>query len=106
MEVYFKNLTSEEVSIEKLVEDLAMLANDVEDFVRVSGAGLAEDSREQLMTALQRIKTRCESLKGHALAGAKATDRAIRRHPYPSLGIVFAAGVVLGAAVFARRRRS
>jgi len=104
MEVFFKNLTSDETSIEKLVEDLAMLANDVEDLVRVSGAGLGEESRRELMTALERIKMRCESLKAHAMAGARETDRVIRRYPYPSLGIAIGAGLVLGALLCRRRR--
>ena len=104
MEVFFKNLTSDETSIEKLVEDLAMLANDVEDLVRVSGANLAEESRQQLMSALQRVKARCESLRVHAVAGVRATDRAIRKHPYPSLGVAFAGGLLLGALLLCRRR--
>jgi ElaB/YqjD/DUF883 family membrane-anchored ribosome-binding protein len=103
MEVYFKNLTSEETSIEKLVEDLAMLANDVEDLVRVSGASLGEESRQQLMTAVERIKRRSDSLRVHAVAGVRATDRAIRSHPYSSLGVAVAAGLILGALLFRRR---
>jgi MYXO-CTERM domain-containing protein len=104
MEVFFKNLTSDETSIEKLVEDLAMLANDVEDLVRVSGANLGEESRQELMTAVQKIKARCESIKEHAVAGVRATDRAIRTHPYSSLGVAFTGGLVLGALLFWRRR--
>ena len=104
MEVFFKNLTSDETSIEKLVEDLAMLANDVEDLVRVSGATLGEASRRELMSALQRVKMRLESLRVQAVAGVRATDRVIRKHPYPSLGVAFAGGVLLGALILCRRR--
>src|SRR5688572_16287177 len=99
MEVFFKNLTGEEVSIEKLVEDLTVLAQDVEELVKVSGANLGEESKEQLATAVQRIKHRCENLKGRALAGAKATDRAIRTHPYVTLGIALGVGFIFGALV-------
>src|SRR5688572_9378917 len=99
MEVFFKNLTGEEVSIEKLVEDLTVLAQDVEDLVKVSSANLGEESKEQLVTAIQCVKARCESLKTQAVAGAKATDRAIRMHPYTSLGIAVGVGFVLGALV-------
>lgn len=102
MEVFFKNLTGEEVSIEKLVEDLTVLAQDVEDLVKVSSANLGEESKEQLVTAIQRVKARCESLKTHAVAGAKATDRAIRMHPYTSLGIAVGVGFALGALVKSR----
>src|SRR5688572_14957512 len=97
MEVFFKNLTGEEVSIEKLVDDLTLLAQDIEELVKVSGAHLGEESKEQLVTAVQRIKNRCERLKFQAIAGAKATDRAIRMHPYTSLGIAVGVGFALGA---------
>jgi ElaB/YqjD/DUF883 family membrane-anchored ribosome-binding protein len=99
MEVFFKNLTGEEVSIEKLVEDLTVLAQDVEELVKVSSVNLGEDSKEQLRSAAQRIRVRCERLKEHAIAGAKATDRAIRLHPYTALGIAVGVGFVLGAIV-------
>ena len=102
MEVFFKNLTGEEVSIEKLVEDLTVLAQDVEELVKVSSANLGTESKEQLATAIERVKTRCERLKTHALAGAKATDRAIRMHPYVSLGIAAGVGFILGALVNSR----
>jgi len=99
MEVFFKNLTGEEVSIEKLVEDLTVLAQDVEELVKVSSANLAPESKEQLVSAAQRIKMRCENLKAHALAGARATDRAIRTHPYATLGVALGVGFILGALV-------
>ena len=102
MEVFFKNLTGEEVSIEKLVEDLTMLADDVEHLVKVSSANLGEESKEQLITAVQRVKNRCERLKTQAIAGAKATDHAIRMHPYTSLGIAVGVGFLLGALVNSR----
>ena len=104
MEVFFKNLTGEEVSIDKLVEDLAVLAQDVEELVKVSAANLGEESKEQLVTAAQRIKVRCERLKAHAVAGAKATDRAIRLHPYTFLGVAVGIGFVLGALVNSARK--
>ena len=102
MEVYFKNLTGDEVSVEKLVEDLMMLADDVEHLVRATGANLSEGSRQELMTAAQRIKSRCEAVKTHAIAGARATDKAIRTHPYLSLGVALAVG--FGIASLLQRR--
>jgi ElaB/YqjD/DUF883 family membrane-anchored ribosome-binding protein len=97
MEVYFKNLTAEGVPVEKLVEDLVVLANDVEGLVKATAAGLPEHSKEQIMTALQRFKAQCEHFRVHALAGVQATDRFIRRYPYYALGGVFGTGFLLGA---------
>jgi len=104
MEVFFKNLTGEEVSIEKLVEDLTVLAQDVEELVKVSAGPLGEESKEQLASAVHRIKVRSERLKRQAIAGARATDRAIRLHPYTSLGIAVGLGFVLGALTNGERR--
>ena len=97
MEVYFKNLSSEEISTEKLVEDLMLLVHDAEDLIAATGASLAEESRAQLRTALERVKSRSEKIKEHALASARATDRLIRKHPYSSLGLAFGAGLLIGA---------
>ena len=104
MEVFFKNLTGEEVSIEKLVEDLTVLAQDVEELVKVSAGNLGEESKEQLVSAAKRIRARCERLKTQAVAGAKATDRAIRLHPYTSLGIAVGVGFILGALAKSGRK--
>lgn len=103
MEVYFKNLTSEEVSTEKLVEDLTMLVQDAEELVKATGANLTEATKQELVTALQRLKTRSEQIKRRAVAGARATDQFIRDNPYRSLGVVFGLGMIAGMIVNRRR---
>jgi ElaB/YqjD/DUF883 family membrane-anchored ribosome-binding protein len=50
-----------------------------------------------MQSALERVKTRGQRIKQQALAGARATDRVIRRYPYQSLGVVFGLGLLLGA---------
>ena len=97
MEVYFDNLTAENASLEKLAEDVTMLVQDAEALVQASGGKLSEESKAELESALQRVKTRGERIKQQALAGARATDRVIREYPYQSLGVVFAVGVLIGA---------
>jgi ElaB/YqjD/DUF883 family membrane-anchored ribosome-binding protein len=99
MEVYFKNLSSDEVTTEKLVEDLRILVQDAEQLVKATGSNIAEASREELLTALQRLKLRAEQMRHQAVAGARATDRLIRRNPYRSLGLVFAAGLAMGMII-------
>ena len=37
MEVYFKNLSSDEISTEKLVEDLMLLVHDAENLIAATG---------------------------------------------------------------------
>ena len=104
MEVFFKNLSSDEVSTEKLVEDLTNLVQDAEKLVNATGAAIPEASREELRTALERLKARSEQIKQRAVAGARATDRLIRNNPYRSLAVIFGIGMIAGMIV--NRRRS
>lgn len=96
MEVYFDNLTAENASLDKLAEDVTLLLQDAEALVQASGGVLPEATKAELASALERVKTRGERIRGQALAGARATDRIIRRYPYQSLGVVFGLGVLLG----------
>jgi len=102
MEVYFDNLTAEDASLDKLAEDVTMLLQDAEALVQASGGKLSETSKAELESALERVKTRGQRIKQQALAGARATDRVIRRYPYQSLGVVFGLGILVG--VLLRRK--
>jgi ElaB/YqjD/DUF883 family membrane-anchored ribosome-binding protein len=62
----------------------------------------AKEARSRLAAALESAKETCETLQEKAMAGAKATDRAIREHPYQSIGIAFGVGLLIG--VLAGRR--
>jgi ElaB/YqjD/DUF883 family membrane-anchored ribosome-binding protein len=42
------------------------------------------------------LKAGVTEVKQRALTGAKTTDRAVREHPYKTLGIVFGLGVLVG----------
>ena len=42
------------------------------------------------------LKTGATQLRQKAVSGARATDESIRRNPYPSMGIIFGLGVLLG----------
>jgi ElaB/YqjD/DUF883 family membrane-anchored ribosome-binding protein len=53
----------------------------------------------RLTQALDTAKSRVQE---STVAGAKATDRAIREHPYESLGVAFGLGVLIGVLI-ARR---
>jgi ElaB/YqjD/DUF883 family membrane-anchored ribosome-binding protein len=74
METYFKNITAEDGSKEKLARDFKILATDSKHLL--SGA---------------RRKT-VEELR----AGARAADRIVREHPYASIVLGFGAGLLAG----------
>ena|ERR1051325_7508543 len=96
MEVFFKNLSAEGIQTDRLVGDLVALVEDTETFLKNTGAALAQESRDQLLTRLERVKVCSAKIREHALAGARATDKIIRGHPYSSLGLVLIAGMALG----------
>ena len=97
MEVYFKNLTAENASLDQLAGDVSLLVQEAETLVQATGANLSEASKAELVSVLERVKTRGERIKQQALAGVRATDRIIRQYPYQSLGIVFGLGILVGA---------
>jgi ElaB/YqjD/DUF883 family membrane-anchored ribosome-binding protein len=50
----------------------------------------------------QALDTAKVKVQENTVASAKATDRAIREHPYESLGVAFGLGVLIGVMI-ARR---
>ena len=62
------------VNIDQFVEDLKVVVKDGEELLR---AGVS-------------------TAKERAIAGARTTDKAVRQHPYQTLGIVFGLGVLIG----------
>jgi ElaB/YqjD/DUF883 family membrane-anchored ribosome-binding protein len=99
METYFSNMTAGEGTKEKFVHDLTTLVNDAEELVKATGGQLADKSKTELVTALDRVKTSCRRMQDQAIAGARSADRAIRGHPYQSVGIAFGVGLLIGVLV-------
>jgi ElaB/YqjD/DUF883 family membrane-anchored ribosome-binding protein len=60
--------------------------------------------RAKLDTAVEKAKAVCERLQAQTVAAAKASDKAVREHPYQAAGIAFGVGILIGVLV-ARRRR-
>jgi ElaB/YqjD/DUF883 family membrane-anchored ribosome-binding protein len=92
---------------EKLVTDLKTVARDAEDLVKVTAGEVGEKAREartRLMAAMEKVKDSAKVVQEKTMAGAKATDQAIRTHPYQSIGIAFAAGLLIGVLAGRRNR--
>ena len=96
MEVYYKDLISEGTSLEKLVDDLALVVQGADELAQASGVNLPEEKRQEIRTRLARLKEQCAKLRGQAVAGARATDKLLRQHPYSSLGIAIGCGLLIG----------
>jgi ElaB/YqjD/DUF883 family membrane-anchored ribosome-binding protein len=102
METYFSNMTAEEGTKGKLLRDLSTLARDAEELVKAAGSQMADKSKAELLRTLERIKIRCSQLSGHVTVGAREADRVIRDHPYQSIGLSFAVGLLIGVLVTRR----
>ena len=90
---------STEVNTEQIVHDLKNVARDAEDLIKATAGEISEktrDARARLATALESAKESCERWEEKAMAGAKVTDQAIRKHPYEAIGLAFGLGVLLG----------
>src|SRR5258706_12038342 len=104
MELYYKDLISEDASLEKLVDDLMLVVQGADAFVEDAGANLAGDQKAEIVTRLTQLKQSCRRVKQQAVAGALATNKLLRQYPYSSVGFAFAVGLLVGALI--ERKRS
>jgi ElaB/YqjD/DUF883 family membrane-anchored ribosome-binding protein len=70
--------------------------------VRETAENIAGRAREMGNAAVEKAQALYETASNKAIAGAKATDRAIRENPYQALGIAFGVGLLIG---FLTRRK-
>src|SRR5207245_2086939 len=96
MELYYKDLISEEASLEKLVDDLMLVVQGADEFVQAAGLALGQQPKAEIASRLERLRESCLRAKERAYAGARATDKLVRQHPYSSLGLAFTVGLVAG----------
>jgi ElaB/YqjD/DUF883 family membrane-anchored ribosome-binding protein len=79
--------------------DMGTLAEDARALMAatadVAGEKVAQ-ARKRLAGALERGKEICSRVRERAVECSKATDEAVREHPYQAMGIALGVGVVLG----------
>ena len=85
-----------------LTEDARALVAATSD---VAGEKIGE-ARKRLVAALERGKEAYGQVRDKAVKSAKATDQAVREHPYQVLGIAFGVGVIIGLLAVRRRARN
>ncbi len=94
-----------EINTDRLVSDLKTVTKDAEELLKtVSGeeGNGSHDIRMRLSSAIESAKATYHRLEEKAVAGAKATDKVIREHPYESLGVAFGLGLLVGVLVTRR----
>jgi ElaB/YqjD/DUF883 family membrane-anchored ribosome-binding protein len=93
---------TEQANMEKLMADLKTLTRDAEALMQATAGQTGEkvsELRQRLSAALESAKATCHRLEERAIAGAKAADRAIREHPYESIGVAFGLGLLIGVLI-------
>ncbi|MCL5096327.1 MAG: hypothetical protein M1608_02075 [Candidatus Omnitrophica bacterium] len=99
METFFNNLSAEEGTKKKLLRDLTTLLGDTEELVKLASENWTKKTKEDLIEAMEKIKTGCEEIRAKAVVCANATDQNIRRYPYPWVGFAFGVGLLAGLLV-------
>lgn len=90
---------------EQATDTYKNVTQDAETFVRETATGLSEKAREaraRLAASLASAKANLSKLNEQAAEKAREADKVIRDHPYPSIGIAFGIGILIGVLV-ARR---
>ncbi len=103
MEVYFKELISREASLEKLVDDLQRVVQGADEYVRAIDADLSEGPRTEVAHRLHRLREGCHRINSEIATGARATDRLVRKSPYPFIGGAVLLGMIVGTRLRAGR---
>jgi ElaB/YqjD/DUF883 family membrane-anchored ribosome-binding protein len=63
------------------------------------------DLRVKFDGAIDKAKALCERLQTQTAAAAKASDKAIRGHPYQAIGAAFGLGMLIGLLAMRSRRQ-
>src|SRR5436190_20758309 len=90
------------INTDALVTDLKSVVRDSEQLLEaVAGATgeKAEALRQRLNETLQGARETCARLEDKTKESLEKADRVVREHPYQSVGVALAVGVVIGALV-------
>ena len=104
MELYYKDLISEDASLDKLVDDLMLVVQGASEIAQVAGSHLDPEQNAAIHSKIQAIKESCNRIKEHAVSGMRATDKLLRRYPYSSIGFAFGLGILTALGVQRARR--
>jgi ElaB/YqjD/DUF883 family membrane-anchored ribosome-binding protein len=86
-------------SSREVAEHTENLMADAKELLAATGHVAEEkviEARKRLTAAIERVKDAWSTVQEKAVAGAKATDEAIREHPYQAIGVAFGVGAVIG----------
>jgi ElaB/YqjD/DUF883 family membrane-anchored ribosome-binding protein len=94
---------------EAIRHDMGQLAEDARALM-TSTADVAgekvDEARKRLASALERGKEVYGRVRDKTVKGARVADAAVHEHPYQTVGIALAAGVLIGFLLGCRRSRN
>jgi ElaB/YqjD/DUF883 family membrane-anchored ribosome-binding protein len=103
------NSPRENVSKQKLMDDLSAVVNDAEDLLKATASQTGERisavrarAEESLRSAKDRLADAQIALVDKAKVAAKETDEYVHENPWKTAGIAAAIGVLLGALITRR----
>ena len=91
-----------EMNLKKLLDDFRTVAQDAEALAKATADDVGErvrQARSRLVQSMESARGSFQRFEDQALSGAKATDKVIRDHPYPSIGIAFGIGLLIGVLI-------
>ena len=89
--------------------DMGTISEEARDLMAATADVAGEKvagARKRLAAALERGKEICRTVREKAVEGVKATDEAVRHHPYQAIGIAFGVGALIGYLTACRRGRN
>lgn|SRR5689334_11600890 len=89
-------------------DELGNLAEAANALVAATSDAASEkvsDARKRLSVALDRAKDVYGRVREKAVEGAKATDQAVREHPYQAIAVAFGIGALIGCLIARGRSR-
>jgi ElaB/YqjD/DUF883 family membrane-anchored ribosome-binding protein len=95
-------MNATDINTDRLVSDLKTVTRDAEELLKTVAGEKGNGSQEirmRLSSAIESAKATYRRLEEKTVAGAKATDKVIREHPYESLGVAFGLGLLVGVLV-------
>jgi ElaB/YqjD/DUF883 family membrane-anchored ribosome-binding protein len=95
----FAGRTGADVTREQLAADLKTVVHDVERLLKSTAGQLGQKASEELQSTLTRVREISSRLEVKTSEGLEAANRMVRAHPYQSIGVAFAAGLLIGVLV-------
>jgi len=91
--------------VNRILDSVETVSDDARALIATT-AEVAEEkvteARNCLASAMDASRDTCVAVQKKAIAGAKATDKAIRKNPYQAMGIALGVGALVGFLISRR----